>query len=225
MSLQESAAAAAAAAAQEHRLLLVDGQRIFRESLRAVLAAQDGLAVVGEAAQRRDVLELVGALQPDLVITELHLADGSAVELFEQMRVQFPKVAVLVLTAARARDAALAARKAGALGYLLKDCGRGELHDAVRTVLAGRSYRSRAPESARARRDSGGASTRAVYLTERQRLVLRSVARGQPARQIAAMLGISVRAVHRQRERLRNTLQLDSTAALARFALREGFAE
>jgi len=95
----------------------------------------------------------------------------------------------------------------------------------VRTVLAGRSYRSRAPESARARRDSGGASTRAVYLTERQRLVLRSVARGQPARQIAAMLGISVRAVHRQRERLRNTLQLDSTAALARFALREGFAE
>jgi len=116
MSLQESAAAAAAAAAQEHRLLLVDGQRIFRESLRAVLAAQDGLAVVGEAAQRRDVLELVGALQPDLVITELHLADGSAVELIEQMRVQFPKVAVLVLTAARARDAALAARKAAHSG-------------------------------------------------------------------------------------------------------------
>ena len=66
---------------------------------------------------------------------------------------------------------------------------------------------------------------RAAYLTERQRLILRSVALGHPTRQIAEMLGVSVRGVQRQRERLRHTLHLDGTAALTRFALREGFAE
>jgi len=79
--------------------------------------------------------------------------------------------------------------------------------------------------STRMRADLSGFGNRAAYLTERQRLILRSVARGHPTRQIAQMLGVSVRAVQKQRERLRITLQLDGTAALTRFALREGFAE
>jgi two-component system, NarL family, nitrate/nitrite response regulator NarL len=70
-----------------------------------------------------------------------------------------------------------------------------------------------------------GLGNRAAYLTERQRLILRSIARGHPTRQIAETLGVSVRAVQKQREQLRDTLQLDGTAALTRFALREGLAE
>jgi DNA-binding NarL/FixJ family response regulator len=208
------------------RLVLVDGQRIFRHALRVLLANECGFAVVGEARQRSEALELIGTLRPDVVVTELHLVDGSAVQLIEQIRENVPNVAILVLTAVRARDAAAAVRKAGALGYLLKDQGREELLAALRAVVAGRWYRSSAPAAAlRGRGNTGSLSNRAVYLTERQRQVLRSVARGHPTRQIAEMLGVSVRAVHKQRERLRNALQLNSTAALTRFALREGFAE
>jgi DNA-binding NarL/FixJ family response regulator len=207
------------------RLLLVDSQRIFRQALRVLLSTEDSFAVVGEAGTASEALELMGTLQPDAVITDLHLTDGSTVPLIEHIRERFPKTAILVLTAVRARDAAAAVRKAGALGYLLKDRGRGELLAGLRSVIAGRWYRSSSPAAPRGRVGAGGLGYGAAYLTERQRLVLRSVAHGHPARQIAAMLGVSVRAVHKQRERLREALQLKSTAALTRFAVREGFAE
>src|SRR6266513_10166 len=124
----------------------------------------------------------------------------------------------------RARDVAAAVRKAGALGYLLKEHGREELMLALREVTAGRWYRSLIPEAGAraAARDDRYRNDRAAYLTERQRQVLRSVALGYRTREIAQMLGVSVRAVHRQRERLRLALHLNSTAELTRFAVREG---
>jgi DNA-binding NarL/FixJ family response regulator len=208
------------------RLLLVDTHRIFRHALRVLLAPEPGFAVVGESGGADEALELVAALHPDVVITDLHLGDGPGVELIARIRARFPGVAVLVLTAARARDAAASAKRAGALGYLLKDRGRSELLAALRAVTAGRCYRSStAATRAELRADPRALTNRAAYLTERQRQVLRSVARGHPTREIAQMLGVSVRAVHKQRERLRSVLQLNSTAALTRFALREGFAE
>ena len=228
MTLGATAAAATPASptAQACRLVLIDGQRIFRQALRVLLSTEDGFAVVGEAGQRSEAFELIANLQPDVVITDLHLTEGSGVQLIEDIRAHFPKVAILVLTAVRARDSAAAARKAGALGYLLKECGRSELRSALHAIAAGRRYRPRTPmSSTRMRADLSGFGNRAAYLTERQRLILRSVARGHPTRQIAQMLGVSVRAVQKQRERLRITLQLDGTAALTRFALREGFAE
>ena len=210
------------------RIVVVDSQRILRHALRILLAAEHEFAVVGDAGQGSEALELIGALQPDVVVTDLHLTEGSGVQLIEQIRARFPNVAILVLTALRAHNVVAAVRKAGALGYVLKDRGRGELVSALREVAAGRWYRSIAGAAAasRAWMDEGGClSARAAYLTERQRQVLRWVALGYRAREIAQMLGVSVRAVHKQRERLRDALQLNSTAALTRFAEREGLAQ
>ncbi len=210
------------------RLVLVDGHRIFRQALRVLFSADSEFEVVGEAGQAGEALELIGTLQPEVVVCDLHLSSGSGVELIEQIHRRFPNVAILVLTAVRARDVAAAVRRAGALGYLLKDQGRGELLTALREVAAGRWYRTQSPAAPRARAglvESSSPSMRAAYLTERQRQVLRSVALGYRTREIAQMLGVSVRAVHKQRERLRIALQLNSTAALTRFALREGFAQ
>src|SRR5205807_633361 len=136
--------------------------------------------------------------------------DGSGLEFIEQVRTLFPKVAILVLTAQRARGAAAAARRAGALGYVLKDQGRAELSSALREVAAGRWYCCNVPAAragARVEVDEGSSSTQATYLTERQRQVLRSVALGYSTREIAQMLGVSMKAVHKQRERLRIALQ------------------
>jgi len=208
------------------RVVLVDGHCIFRQALRILLAADKDFAVVGEAGRAGEALELIGSLQADLVLTDLHLPDGSGVQFIEQVRTRFPKVAILVLTALRARGAAAAARKAGALGYVLKDQGRAELSSALREVAAGRWYCCDVPAASPcARVGEGSSSTQATYLTERQRQVLRSVALGHSAREIAGMLGVSVKAVHKQRERLRFALQLNSTAALTRFAVREGLVQ
>ncbi len=209
------------------RIVVVDSQRLLRQALRVLLAAEDEFAVVGDAGPGAEALQLIGALQPDVVVTDLHLTEGSGVQLIEQIHARFPRVAILVLTALRAHDVVAAVKRAGARGYLLKDRGRGELLIALREVAAGRWYRSVVPAApGRACVDEARhLSARATYLTERQRQVLRGVALGYRAREIAEMLGVSVKAVHKQRERLRDALQLNSTAALTRFAVREGFAQ
>jgi DNA-binding NarL/FixJ family response regulator len=218
-----------AATGRASRILLVDGQQIFRHALRMLFADAAAFDVVGECGTARTALELADVLRPDVVVTELQLPDTQGVELIEQLRARQPRAAILVLTTLRARERVAAARRAGAHGYLLKECGRAELLSAVRAIAAGRRYRSRAlsTRAPRGRALRGGAQlgAQAAVLTERQRLVLRSLALGYRTREIAQMLGVSVRAIYRQRETLRNTLQLNSTAALTRFAVYEGIAE
>ena len=210
------------------RVVLVDGQQIFRQAVRALLCAEPGFVVVGEAGRLVEALEVVGRQHPDVVLSDLKLPDSADMQLIAQLRARCPQAAFVVLTALHARDHLAAARKAGALGYLPKQRGRAELLTAIRRVLAGRRYRSELPRSARPGADGSGRTNGgggAALLTERQREVLRSLALGHRAREIAATLGVSVRAVYKQRERLRETLQLDSTAALTRFAAYEGFTE
>lgn len=229
MTLTVSPGAPAPVLVDQHtfRIVLVDAHCIFRQALRSLLASQGGFEVVGEAGRAGEALELIGTLQPDLLLTDLHLPDESGTRFIEQVHARFPKLAILVLTALRARGAAAAARKAGALGYLLKDQGRDELSAALREVVAGRWYSAEIPAGTRRARgtEASSSSARAAYLTDRQRQVLRSVALGHSTREIASALGVSVRAVHKQRERLRISLQLNSTAALTRFASREGLLE
>jgi DNA-binding NarL/FixJ family response regulator len=211
------------------RILLVDGQQIFRHALRMLFVDDAAFVVVGECGTAHAALELASTLQPDVVITDLQLPGSNAVEFIEQLHARHRRAAILVLTTLRARERVAAARRAGALGYLLKECGRAELLNAVRAVAAGRHYRSRALSARTPRARSGAGSAHlgapAAALTERQRAVLRSLALGYRTREIAQMLGVSVRAIYRQRESLRNTLQLTSTAALTRFAVYEGIAE
>src|SRR5207253_2731506 len=161
-----------------YRIILVDPQRLFRQALRALLDAQAGFSVVGETGSAAEALELAGALKPDVVVTELHLADGSQAgensgsALIGTLHSRLPEVAILVLTSARARDVAAAVRRAGARGYLLKEHGREELLRALREVTAGRWYRSITPEACprTAARDDRYLNNRAAYLTRRRDL-------------------------------------------------------
>jgi DNA-binding NarL/FixJ family response regulator len=208
------------------RVLLVDGHRLFREALRILLTREKEFSVVGEAADGAEGLKLIASLQPHVVVTDLHLEGGSSFRHVEETHARFPEVALLVLTACRAHDVAARVRRAGALGYLLKDRGHKEFLKALREVAAGRCYRSQAVVSARIRTLSEqGPCAGIVDLTERQRQVLRALALGYRTRETAKLLGVSVKAVHRQRERIRDALRLESVAELTRFAAREGFAE
>lgn len=219
--------AAEAVPQRASRIVLIDNQRIFRHALRALLNRQQHFAVVGDAAEGGEALELIAAERPDVVVTELHLGGGPSVQHLAEIRARFPGVALLVLTALRAHDVAARVRRAGARGYVLKDHSHDELLKALREVAAGRCYRSdvRAVGRACSLAGEAGAVARLVDLTERQRQVLRSLALGYRTREIAQRLGVSVKAVHKQRERIRDVLQLDSIAALTRFAAREGCAE
>ena len=191
-----------------------------------LLEREGEFAVVGEAGDAAEAAALVDRLRPDAVITELHLSEGSALQFIADTHARFPQIAIVVLTAFRARDRVASARRAGARGYLVKNRGRSELVAALHMARAGRWYRAAQVATRAARRptrdDATHASTSAAYLTSRQQQVLQSLALGHPTRDIAQMLGVSVQAVHRLRERLLQALQLRGTAALTRFAVREG---
>lgn len=190
-----------------------------------LLEREGEFTVVGEAGDAAEAATLVDRLRPDAVITELHLSEGSALQFIADTHARFPQIAIVVLTAFRARDRVASARRAGARGYLVKSRGRSELVAALHMARAGRWYRAAQGTTRAARRptrDDSHASTSAAYLTFRQQQVLQSLALGHPTRDIAQMLGVSVQAVHRLRERLLQALQLRGTAALTRFAVREG---
>jgi DNA-binding NarL/FixJ family response regulator len=210
LSAQRSAACSPAL-----RVLLADQHCIVRHGVRALLEANAQFVVVGEAAGVGEALELVARLQPDVIVTELNLREGCALRLIEETRTRFPSIAIVLLTEFCAPDRVAAARRAGALGYVLKSCGRRELVAALRIASAGRWY----GVTARA-----GATHRS-RLTARQQQVLHMLAVGSPARQIAVQMGISLRAVYRLRERLQDTLQVRGVTGLMRFAAREGLIE
>jgi two-component system, NarL family, nitrate/nitrite response regulator NarL len=228
MSLTASPGTGSPAADELHplRIVLVNPHCIFRQALRVLFDGQRQFAVAGEAGRADEALELTAALLPDVVLTDLDLPDGDGMRFIGQLRARFPQLRILVLTAVRTRGAAAAVKRAGAAGYLLKDCDRGELLTALREIGAGRWYCSVVPAAAHAATQASYGShlgTQAAHLTERQQQVLRAVALGHSSREIALMLGVSVRAVHAHRARLRDALQLNGTAALTRFAASHGF--
>jgi DNA-binding NarL/FixJ family response regulator len=211
---------------RRQRVILIDKHRIVREAVRFMVDATDDFEVVGEAVDTTEALPQIDSLRPDVVVTDLPLQDRTGVQLIAEFQSRLPQLRVLVLTALPDREHAVVAMKMGVRGYLLTDCARSELLAAIRCVAAGGTYlcKSLADSQSRTceREECGRADMAVTDLTERQRLVLRSVALGYPNREIARMLGVSVKAIQKHRERLSNALELHGTAALTRYAIREG---
>jgi two-component system NarL family response regulator len=206
------------------RVLLVDEHRLFREAVRVIVEATNAFEVVGEAVNATQALERIATLQPDLVITDLALPDGQGVKCIKAFVAAQPQAAVLVLTAVEDEERASTAMKLGARAYILKNAGRVELLTALREVAAGRRYlcKSLSTPLRRVRMARGSAQDTPQDLTERQLELLRSVASGCRNKDIALRLGVSVKAVQHQRERLSNLLNLRGAAALTLYAARTG---
>jgi DNA-binding NarL/FixJ family response regulator len=205
--------------------MIVEPQTLLREAVCSLLRSKEDLTVVGEAASAAEAIERVVALEPDLVVTDIQLPDRVGVQIIRELRSHHPGVGVLVLTANQVPGSAAAATKAGALGYILKQCGSTELLAAVEHVAAGRKYLCKALQVPRRRtntRGPAGPGGARVLLTERQREILCSVAMGYANKEIANMLGVSSKAIQKHRGRIREVLDVRSTAGLTAYAVREG---
>ncbi len=121
------------------RLMLVDDHAIVRRGLADLLAERPEIAVVGEAGTMKEAVEVARRVEPDVVIMDLRLPDGSGVEACREIRDARPDTKVLILTSHADRNALFAAVMAGASGYLLKDLNPTGIQDAVLTVGAGGS--------------------------------------------------------------------------------------
>lgn len=208
------------------RILLADDHAVLRAGLRLLLANQEGLTVVGEAATGAETLSMAERLQPDLVLLDLSMPALGGLNALPHLRKLAPTARILILTMHDDPQYLHQALKNGASGYVLKRAADVELLSAVRAVLRGEIYvhpsMTRglledilpAPQSA--------APDLWETLSEREQEVLRQVALGYTSAEIAAQLKLSAKTVDTYRARGMEKLGLRNRAALVRFALQRG---
>jgi len=208
------------------RILLADDHRIMREGLRALLEGQPGLSVLAEAENGRRAVQLARELRPDVIIMDVSMPDLNGIEATRQICESVPDSRVVALSIHSDRRFVLQMFKAGANGYLLKDCAFEELTRAIRSVSDGQAYLS--PGIAGVvvgeflRGLVNGEPSGAPEITAREREVLQLMAEGKTTKEIAAQLQVSVKTVETHRRQLMEKLQLGSVAELTKYAIREG---
>ena len=215
------------AMAKSIRILIADDHAIVRKGIRALLATEADIEVVGEAADGKEAVEKAERLRPDVVLMDLVMPGMDGIEATRRITTRQPEIRILVLTSFAEDEKVFPALKAGALGYLLKDAGPEELVRAIRQVYCGES--SLHPAIARkVLQELSRPSERPPTpepLTERELEVLRLIAKGKSNREIAEELVISEATVRTHVSNILGKLQLASRTQAALYALREGIAE
>ncbi len=209
-----------------YKVALVDDHRLFREGLRALLAVQPDLHVVGEAAEPGEACALVDAQDPDLVVLDVLLGPSSGVSLARELLLRSPRRKVLMLSMLLDEQHAAEALEVGALGYAGKAQSLDEVLEAIRTVAAGHVYvpsvlsRFVVQDYLRLRRGDGLADSPLGRLTRREREVFDLIVAGGTTAAIAERLDISHRTVETHRSRILHKLKARSAADLVRLAAR-----
>ena len=206
-------------------VLIVDDHAVVREGLRTFLELQDGIDVVGEAADGEEAVERAEALRPDVVLMDLVMPKLDGVGAMRELRERDFNPRVIVLTSFLDDDRLLPAIRAGAAGYLLKNAEPSELARAVRAACEGETILDPTVASRLVRAISEGPATGpelAGQLTNREREVLELIARGQSNKRIALELGIAEKTVKTHVGHLLDKLGVTDRTQAALLAVEQG---
>jgi len=202
------------------RVVIVDDHRLFRAGVRAELG--NGIEVVGEAEDVASAVASIAATAPDVVLLDVHLPGGGGVEVLRQVLPALPDVRFLAVSVSDAADDVIGTIRAGARGYVTKTISGDDLADAVTRVAAGDAVFS--PRlagfvlDAFAATDAPAIDPELDALTQREREVLRLIARGYAYKEIAKELFISVKTVETHVSSVLRKLQLSNRHELTRWA-------
>jgi len=209
------------------RLLIADDHKIVRDGLKALLESRSDMKVVAEAENGRQAVELIQQVPVDVVIMDVAMPVLNGVEATRRILARHRNVKVIALSMHSDRRFVTEILKAGASGYLLKDCAFEELAQAIEAVLSGATYLS--PRVAdllvqhyvRGEADSHPSSAFSL-LTPREREVLQLLAEGKSTKEIALYLRVSPKTVETHRRQVMTKLGVNSVAELTKYAIREG---
>lgn len=204
------------------RILLADDHTVVRSGFRMILSAQPDMEVIAEASDGRDAAALAEKLQPDLAVIDVTMPGLNGIEATRQIAKVSPRTRVLALSMQRDNVYVREMLRAGAKGYLLKDCDEADLLKAVRMVAAGKGWISPAVSSAVLEDYRRHVSNPVDLLSPREREVLQMLAESKTNKEIATALNLSVYTVEAHRGRIMEKLNLHSVGELVRFALRNG---
>jgi DNA-binding NarL/FixJ family response regulator len=211
---------------QPIQVILADDHTLVRAGIRALLEKLPGVKVIGEAGDGREVLNLVKAQRPDVVLMDIAMPGLNGLEAAERMARDFPDVRVIILSMHNNEEYVLRSIKAGASGYLLKKAATAELETALHRVVDGEIYLSREISTQLHRQFplQGIADRKGPFekLTGRQREILQLIAEGQNTKKIGEILKVSPKTVEYHRMKLMNCLDVHDIPGLVRFALRAG---
>ncbi len=211
-------------------VLIAEDHTLVRSGIRALLESSPDVAVVGEAGNGRQAVELARALHPGLVLMDVGMAELNGIDAARQIHAGSPDVRIVMLSMHEDRQYVFESLKAGAAGYVLKGAAFEELLSAIRTVMDGRNYIS--PALAGAVMDDyisraqgrHRATSELGRLSGREREVLQLIAEGRSSAEVAERLRISVRTVDTHRHNIMVKLEIHSIAGLTKFAIRHGLA-
>ncbi len=208
------------------RILLADDHQLFRSGLRSLIEQESDMKVVAEAADGAQTVSLAEKHRPDVVVMDITMPDLNGVEATSQVCSLVSGVRVIALSMHSDRRYVAGMLKAGACGYLLKDCAYEELVKAIRAAVAGQTYLSPAVAGLvvddYVRQPAGGPTRSATLLSPREREVLQLLAEGRNVKEIGGRLHVSPKTVETHRRNIMEKLDLHSLPELTKFAIREG---
>jgi len=207
-------------------VILADDHIIFREGICSLLNRQSDVNVIAAAVNGREAVKLTRELKPKIVLMDITMPILNGVEATRQIVHEFPQTKVIALSMHSSKNFIVDMLKAGASGYLLKNCGFEELYHAIKAVASGLRYLSPAVADIVMEGYSGfifdNELTAFTALTTRQREVLQLLAEGKNTKQIAAKLHVSVKTVETHRQHIMEKLAIKNVAELTKYAIREG---
>jgi len=208
------------------KVLIADDHQIMREGLRALLEKEIDIQVLGEAEDGRMIQRMARELQPDVIIMDVAMPDLNGIEATRQIAAELPGIKIIALSMHDDRRFVLNMLKAGASGYMLKDCAFKDLAKAIRVVMSHKTYLS--PEVADIVVKDYLSTTQPIeasafnLLSPREREVLQLIAEGKTSALIGERLNISIKTVETHRQNLMLKLKVRSVAELTKYAIREG---
>jgi len=204
------------------RIVIVDDHPLFRKGLEQLVHSDGAFAVCGEAGNAAEAMDVIRKLDPDLAIVDLSLPGANGIELIKNIRAEFPKLPILVLSMHDESLYALRALRAGAEGYVMKHEAMANVIQAIHEVFSGRPYLSPAMAAqviTKFTRSSEGESDATDRLSDRELETLELIGKGNDVRQIAKLLHLSPKTVETHRAHIKEKLQLKNAREVARFAV------
>jgi DNA-binding NarL/FixJ family response regulator len=205
------------------KIIIADDHTLVREGLRRVVGEVDDIDVIGEAMNGREVLECVRKYSFDVLLLDLSMPDHSGVEFIKRLKIESPKLAILVLTMHEEEQYAVRSIRAGAAGYLTKESASKELITAIRRVASGHLYINAAvAEMLALEAMDAHEGLPHKSLSDREFEVFQMVVHGKSITDIANQLHLSVKTVSTHKARILQKMNMQSIAELVRYAMTNG---
>jgi two-component system, NarL family, invasion response regulator UvrY len=202
------------------KILIADDHAIVREGLKQIVAEESDMKVTGEAANADEVFEILKTNNYDIAILDINMPGKSGLDLLKDLKIQYPKLPVLILSMYGEEQYGIRALKAGALGYLRKVSAPNELVTAIRKIVSGGKYISQplAEKLADAVDDSYNKLPHEI-LSDREFEVMCKIASGESAEQISDTLSISIHTFYTYRNRIFEKMNMKSNVELTQYVI------